>query len=50
MDPKKTTWFDLADLNLINDSVIDSLNKFSYVKQEEIITTWLDKNFHFPKE
>lgn len=50
MDPKKTSWFDLADLNLVNDSVIDSLNKFNYVKQDEIITTWLDKNFHFPKE
>jgi SAM-dependent methyltransferase len=50
MDPKKTSWFDLADLNLINDSVIDSLNKFNYVKQEEIVTTWLDKNFHLPKE
>lgn len=50
MNPKTTTWFDLADLNLINDSVIDSLNKYNYVKQEEIVTTWLDKNFHFPKE
>lgn len=50
MDPKKTSWFDLADLNLVNDSVMNSLNKFNYVKQEEIVTTWLDKNFHFPKE
>jgi len=50
MDPKTTSWYDLADLNLLNDSVMNSLNKYGYVKQEEIITTWLDKDFHRPKE
>jgi len=50
MDPKRTSWYDLADLNLVSDSVKQSLNKFGYVKQEEILTTWLDKDFHFAKE
>ena len=50
MDPKTTTWYDLADLNLVNDSVIASLNKYGYVRQEELITVWLDKDFHFPKQ
>lgn len=49
MDPKTTSWYDLAEMNLINDSVITCLNKYGYVKQEEIITTWLDKDFHFNK-
>jgi SAM-dependent methyltransferase len=50
MDPKTTTWYDLADLNLVSDSVMDSLNKYGYVKQEELVTVWLDKDFHFPKQ
>jgi SAM-dependent methyltransferase len=50
MNPKTTSWYDLAELNLLNDSVMTSLNKYGYVKQEEIITTWLDKDFHKPKE
>jgi len=50
MDPESTTWYKLAELNLLNDSVVGSLTKYGYVKQEEIITSWLDKDFHFPKE
>jgi hypothetical protein len=50
MDPKTTSWYDLADLNLLNDSVVNSLNKYGYVKQDEIITNWLDKDFHTSKE
>lgn len=49
MDPKTTSWYDLADLNLVNDSVIASLNKYGYVRQEELLTVWLDKDFHMPK-
>ena len=48
MDPKKTTWFDLADKGLINTTVVDCLNRFSYVRQEEILTLWIDKDFRFP--
>jgi ubiquinone/menaquinone biosynthesis C-methylase UbiE len=50
MDPKTTTWYQLAELNLINDSVIECLNKYGYVRQDEIVTAWLDKDFYFPKE
>lgn len=50
MDPKTTTWYTLAEQNLLNESVVDCLNRFGYIKQEEIVTTWLDKDFHTPKE
>jgi len=50
MDPGSTNWYKLAELNLINESVIDCLNRYGHVKQEEIVTSWLDKDFHFPKE
>jgi hypothetical protein len=50
MDPKTTSWYDLADLNLLSDSVVDCLTRFGHVRQEEIVTAWLDKDFHYPKE
>lgn len=50
MDPKTTTWYDLAELDLLNQSVVDCINKYGFVKQEEIVVKWIDKDFHFPKE
>ena len=37
MNPAKTSWFDLADLGLLNDSVVQSLGTYGYVRQEDII-------------
>ena len=50
MDPKTTSWHDLIDKNLLNQSVKLCVEKYGYVKQEEIITTWLDKDFYQIKE
>lgn len=50
MDPKTTTWHDLAEKQLINDSAIASLNRYNYVKQEDLVTVWLDKDFYRIKE
>lgn len=49
MDPTVTSWHDLAELNLVNDSVKNSLNRYGYVKQEELIFTWFDRDFHFAR-
>lgn len=46
MDPATTSWFELADKNLLHDSVVESLNKYNYVKQEDIVYPWLDKDFY----
>jgi hypothetical protein len=50
MDPTTTNWYHLAELDLLNDSVVACLNKYGCVKQEEIVTAWLDKDFHYSKE
>jgi hypothetical protein len=50
MNPQTTTWHDLIDLQLVNESVEHSINTYGYVRQEELITTWLDKDFHKIKE
>jgi hypothetical protein len=50
MDPQTTTWHDLIELKLVNESIENCINTYGYVRQEEIITTWLDKDFHRIKE
>ena len=49
MDATSTSWFDLADKHLISDSFIDSLNKNGHVRQEDLMFTWLDKDWRFAK-
>jgi hypothetical protein len=48
-DPAVTSWFDLADQGMLNDSIVQSLNRYSYVKQEDIVYPWLDKDFYRAK-
>jgi SAM-dependent methyltransferase len=50
MNPQTTRWHDLIDLGLVNQSVTNCVNTYGYVRQEEIVTTWLDKDFHRIKE
>ena len=45
MDPQNVTWHDLVDNNLVNDSVKLCIEQYGYVKQEELLTTWLDKDY-----
>ena len=50
MDPQNTTWHDLVDAKLVNDSVKHCIDQYGYVKQEEILTTWLNKDYYRIKE
>ena len=50
LNPKTTSWHTLADLNLINDSALASLNSNNFVRSEDLITTWLDKDFYRMRE
>ena len=49
LDPATTSWFDLADKNLISDSAMQSLDKYGHVRQEELMFTWLDKDWRFAR-
>lgn len=40
------SWHDLAELGLINDSLINSVNKYGYARLEDVIVRWLDKDFY----
>ncbi len=46
MNPKNTTWYDLEEKGLLHDSIIASIRKFGYLRQEDIIMPWLDKNWY----
>lgn len=47
---ERPSWFELADTKLVNESVINSLNKYGYVKLDEILVCWMDKENYFIKD
>jgi len=49
MDPGTTGWHDLAEHGLLNPSIVRSYTQYGYVRQEDIMFPWLDKDWHQPK-
>lgn len=47
MDHKTTTWYDLVDTGLLNPTVVNSVNKFGYLRQEDVLYPWLDKENYY---
>lgn len=47
MDPATTTWFDLIDKNLLHPTIVNSINQHGYLRQEDIVMPWLDKENYF---
>lgn len=47
MDPATTTWYDLAEKNLLHPSIVSSINSNGFLKQNEIVMPWLDKELYF---
>lgn len=43
-DPSTTTWYDLAEKQLIPKSAQDSVERHGYVRQEDLVLPWLDKS------
>jgi SAM-dependent methyltransferase len=41
--PEHASWYDLADRNLINDSLIASVNRNGYARLDNIVVSWLNK-------
>ena len=44
LDPSTTTWYDLAEKQLIPKSAQDSVERHGYVRQEDLVLPWLDKS------
>jgi len=45
IDPK-TSLYQLADMQLLNPSATKSLDANGYIRQEDLITSWFDKDWH----
>jgi hypothetical protein len=43
-DPKTTSWYQLADLGLLPETVAQSVQRHGGVHQDELVLPWLDKN------
>ena len=44
--PENPSWYNLADLNLLNDSMVKGLNKYGYLRLEDLTFQWLDRNYY----
>ena len=44
LDPRTTSWFDLAERRLLPESTVESLTKYGCVRQHDLVLPWLDKN------
>lgn len=47
MDATTTTWTDLIDKGLLNPTVVNSINSYGYLRQEDILYPWLDKENYY---
>ena len=44
LNPATTGWYELADVGLLNESMEKSIDRYGYLRQEDLITMWLDKS------
>ena len=44
MDPKTTTWYELAEKNLLPDTAAASVQRHGYVRQQDLVLAWIDKS------
>ena len=42
--PAHASWQDLADYGLVNDTIVNSINKYGYARLEDVVVQWLDKD------
>lgn len=47
MDPETTTWTSLIDTGLLHPSIVNSINTHGYLRQEDIVMPWLDRENYF---
>jgi SAM-dependent methyltransferase len=43
-DPKTSTWYSLAEKGLLPASAEESINKYGYLRQHDLVLSWIDKS------
>lgn len=46
-DPKSTRWYDLCDAGLIPESMQQSILKYGYARQRDLVLPWLDHSLYW---
>ena len=49
MDPAATSLYDLAEMKLLHPSVVASINTFGYLRQEDLVYPWLNRDWYRSK-
>jgi SAM-dependent methyltransferase len=44
MDPKTTTWYELAEKNLLPETAAASVQRHGHVRQQDLVLAWIDKS------
>jgi hypothetical protein len=44
MNPKTTTWYELAEKNLSPETATASVQRHGYVRQQDLVLAWIDKS------
>lgn len=44
MDPRSTQWYELIEKNLLPQSAVDSITRYGYLRQRDLVLPWLDKS------
>ena len=45
-DPRTTRWYDLCDANLLPESLEQSILKYGYARQRDLVLPWLDHSLY----
>jgi SAM-dependent methyltransferase len=43
-DPRNTSWYGLAEKGLLPSSAEESINKYGYLRQHDLVLPWIDKS------
>jgi SAM-dependent methyltransferase len=43
-DPRTATWYSLAEKGLLPASAVESINRYGYLRQHDLVLPWLDKS------
>lgn len=44
LDPRTTRWYDLAEQGCLPKSAVESINKYGYLRQRDLVLPWLDRS------
>ena len=44
MDPRTTTWYDLAEKSLLPETAVASVHRYGYLRQQDLVLAWIDKS------